>query len=68
MKQDPAFLTPHPRKIKNFLEPAILKRLQKEKRGQGVGLPFEMFPVKEEFIDGLHSPIIVSFTYFLILN
>ncbi|MBF4275185.1 heteromeric transposase endonuclease subunit TnsA, partial [Vibrio anguillarum] len=37
MKQDSAFLTPHPREITNLIEPAILKRLQKEKRGQGVG-------------------------------
>lgn len=40
MKQDPAFITPHPREIKNFLEPAILKRLQKEKRGQSFHLVF----------------------------
>lgn len=43
MKQDSTFLTPHPREIKNFLEPAIIKRLQKEKRGQGVGKHYKPF-------------------------
>lgn len=43
MSQDSAFLTPHSREIKNFLEPAILKRLQKEKRGQGIGKHYKPF-------------------------
>lgn len=43
MKQDSAFLTPYPRDITNLLEPAILKRLQKEKRGQGVGKHYKPF-------------------------
>lgn len=49
MQQDSAFLTPHPREITNLLEPAILKRLQKEKRGQGVG--------KYPPVSGLLSPL-----------
>ncbi|EKO3659581.1 heteromeric transposase endonuclease subunit TnsA [Vibrio metschnikovii] len=43
MKQDTSFLTPHPREITNLLEPAILKRLQKEKLGQGVGKHYKPF-------------------------
>lgn len=43
MKQDSAFLTPNPREINNLLEPAILKRLQKEKRGQGIGKHYKLF-------------------------
>ena len=43
MRQDSAFLTPHPREITNLLEPAIIKRLQKEKRGQGIGKYYNPF-------------------------
>ena len=37
------FLNPHPKDISGFLEPAILKRLQKEKRGQGFGKDYKPF-------------------------
>lgn len=43
MKQYSTFLTPHPKEIRNLLEPAILKRLQKEKRGQGIGKHYKPF-------------------------
>jgi len=43
MKQDSTFLTPHPKETKNLLEPSILKRLDKEKRGQGVGKHYRPF-------------------------
>jgi hypothetical protein len=38
-----SFLSPHPKEIKNLLRPAILKRLQKEKRGQGYGVDYKPF-------------------------
>lgn len=37
------FLTPHPKETRGLLEPAILKRLQKEKRGQGHGIDYKPF-------------------------
>ncbi|MCO1335313.1 TnsA endonuclease N-terminal domain-containing protein [Microbulbifer sp. OS29] len=38
-----SFLSPHPKEISGLLEPAILKRLQKEKRGQGFGKDYKPF-------------------------
>lgn len=38
-----SFLSPHPKEIKGLLEPAILKRLEKEKRGQGYGKDYNPF-------------------------
>ncbi|MGH1461870.1 MAG: TnsA endonuclease N-terminal domain-containing protein [Neptuniibacter sp.] len=38
-----AFLTPYPKEINNLLEPAILKRLQREKRGQGFGKDYKPY-------------------------
>ncbi|WP_051610198.1 heteromeric transposase endonuclease subunit TnsA [Terasakiella pusilla] len=43
MRQASSFLSPHPQETKKFLEPAILKRLQKEKRGQGFGKNYKPF-------------------------
>lgn len=43
MNQPSPFLSPHPRKIKEFLEPAILRRLHKEKRGQGYGKKYKPY-------------------------
>ena len=43
MKQSPAFLSPQPRQILELLEPAIVKRLQNEKRGQGIGKHYKPF-------------------------
>jgi len=43
MKQNATFLTPHPKEIKNLLKPTVLKRLEKEKRGQGVGKHYKPF-------------------------
>jgi hypothetical protein len=43
MNPSTAFLSPLPREIKNFTEPSILKRLQKEKRGQGIGKHYKPF-------------------------
>jgi hypothetical protein len=37
------FLTPHLKEIAHFLEPAIIKRLTKEKRGQGFGKHYKPF-------------------------
>ena len=38
-----SFLSPHPKEIKGILGPAILKRLQKEKRGQGHGKDYKPY-------------------------
>ncbi len=38
-----SFLSPYPKELKNLLETAILKRLQKEKRGQGYGIDYKPF-------------------------
>jgi len=43
MRPDTSFLTPHPKEVKGLFEPAILKRLQKEKRGQGFGKDYKPF-------------------------
>lgn len=43
MKQSPVFLSPQPKQIIELLEPAIVKRLQNEKRGQGVGKHYKPF-------------------------
>jgi len=43
MRPDTSFLTPHPKEVKGLFEPAILKRLQKEKRGQGFGKDYNPF-------------------------
>lgn len=43
MNPKTSFLSPHPKEIKGLLEPAILKRLQKEKRGQGYGKDYKPF-------------------------
>ena len=43
MKQSPAFLSPQPRQIIELLEPSIIKRLQNEKRGQGIGKHYKPF-------------------------
>ena len=43
MSSKTPFLSPYPKEIKNLLEPAILKRLQKEKRGQGYGIDYKPF-------------------------
>ncbi len=38
-----SFLSPYPKELKVLLDPAILKRLQKEKRGQGYGKDYKPF-------------------------
>lgn len=38
-----AFLSPQPKGLRGLLEPAILRRLQKEKRGQGHGIDYKPF-------------------------
>jgi hypothetical protein len=38
-----SFLSPQPKNISSLLEPAIVKRLQKEKRGQGIGKDYKPF-------------------------
>lgn len=43
MTQSPVFLSPQPKQIIELLEPAIVKRLQNEKRGQGVGKHYKPF-------------------------
>ncbi len=43
MPQSPVFLSPQPKQIIELLEPAIVKRLQNEKRGQGVGKHYKPF-------------------------
>lgn len=43
MSQHSTFLSLCPREIINLLEPSILKRLQKEKRGQGIGKYYKPF-------------------------
>lgn len=37
------FLTPNPKQIVDLLEPAIIRRLEKEKRGQGYGKDYKPF-------------------------
>lgn len=37
------FLSPHPKEIKGLLEPSIVRRLQKEKRGQGYGKDYNPY-------------------------
>lgn len=37
------FLSPHPKELFDLLEPAIIKRLTKEKRGQGFGKDYKPF-------------------------
>ncbi|WP_421781258.1 TnsA endonuclease N-terminal domain-containing protein [Kiloniella litopenaei] len=43
MRQNSSFLSPHSQETQKFLEPVILKRLQKEKRGQGYGKDYKPF-------------------------
>jgi len=43
MSQIFPFLSPHPQEITKLLQPAILRRLQKEKRGQGFGKDYKPF-------------------------
>ena len=43
MRKDSTFLSPQPKEITCLLEEAILKRLQKEKRGQGFGKDYKPF-------------------------
>ena len=43
MSMKAAFLSPYPKEIKSLLQPAILGRLQKEKRGQGYGKDYQPF-------------------------
>ena len=43
MSMKTAFLSPYPKEIKSLLQPAILRRLQKEKRGQGYGKDYQPF-------------------------
>lgn len=43
MSPKSSFLSPHPKEINDLLESAILKRLQKEKRGQGHGKDYKPF-------------------------
>ncbi|WP_431065469.1 hypothetical protein [Methylotuvimicrobium sp.] len=43
MNSKTSLLSPHSKDIKGILEPAILKRLQKEKRGQGYGKDYNPF-------------------------
>ncbi|WP_370980056.1 TnsA endonuclease N-terminal domain-containing protein [Agaribacterium sp. ZY112] len=43
MRQRSSFLNPQPREIKGLLEPAIIKRLEKEKRGDGFGRDYKPF-------------------------
>ena len=43
MSSKPAFLRSQPKDLRGLLEPAILKRLQKEKRGQGHGIDYKPF-------------------------
>jgi|GEM_PF-61026 len=43
MTTQTSFLCPHSREINGLLDPAILKRLQKEKRGQGFGKDYQPF-------------------------
>lgn len=43
MSAKTSFLTPQPKETKGLFEPAILKRLQKEKRGQGFGKHYKPF-------------------------
>ena len=43
MKQPLVFLSPQPKQIVELLEPAIIKRLQNEKRGQGTGKHYKPF-------------------------
>ena len=37
------FLSPHPKEVKGLLEPSIVRRLQKEKRGQGYGKDYNPY-------------------------
>jgi hypothetical protein len=37
------FLSPHPKEINGLLEPSIVRRLQKEKRGQGYGKDYNPY-------------------------
>lgn len=43
MNPKTSFLSPYPKEIKGLLKPAILKRLQKEKCGQGFGKDYKPF-------------------------
>jgi hypothetical protein len=43
MNKQSTFLSPNPKETKALLEPAILRRLQKEKRGQGFGKDYKPF-------------------------
>ncbi|ABC33679.1 Tn7-like transposition protein A [Hahella chejuensis KCTC 2396] len=43
MSRTSSFLCPYPREVIGLLEPAILRRLQKEKRGQGFGKDYKPF-------------------------
>lgn len=43
MNPKTSFLSPYPKEIKGLLKPAILKRLQKEKCGQGFGKNYKPF-------------------------
>ena len=37
------FLTPNPKSVADLLEPAIIRKLEKEKRGQGNGKAYKPF-------------------------
>lgn len=37
------FLTPNPKQIKELVHPTIVRRLQKEKRGQGLGKHYKPY-------------------------